>query len=138
MIKNDIYINSILLLIATFIAISITYYYLFTFEIIINIISEEYILEGFVILSFVLHLYAYIKLKKYDIIPFIPKLAQVPVYQSILFFSIFEIVDYFYEDGIIGAIKLWYMYWLFGILSLNIMYIFNYYKNLKFYNLKLY
>jgi len=137
MIKNDIYINSTLLLLGTFVAISSSYYYLFSTHIILNIIKEEYILIGFVIFSFILHLYMYFKLKKYDIIPFIPKLGKIPLFQSIIFFTIFEIVDYFYEDGIMGAIKLWYMYWLFGILSLNIMYIFNYYKNIKFYNTKL-
>ena len=138
MIKNDIYINSLLLLVATFIIICSTYYYLFSITDILSILKEEYILSGFVMLSFIVHLLAYNKLKDLDILPFIPKLGLVPIFQSILFFTIFEIVDYFYEDGIIGAIKLWYMYWLFGILSLNIMYIFNYYKNIKFYNLKLY
>jgi len=137
MIKNDIYFNSILILIGTLIAISTTYYYLFSISEILNIIKEEYILGTFIILSFIIHFYMYYKLKKYDILPFIPKLGKVPIFQSILFFAIFEVVDYFYEDGIIGAIKLWYMYWLFGILSLNIMYIFNYYKNMKFYNIKL-
>ena len=137
MIKNDIYINSLLLLVATFIIICSTYYYLFNMSNIIDIIKEEYILSAFVILSFILHLLAYIRLRNLDILPFIPKLGRVPILQSILFFAIFEIVDYIYEDGIIGAIKLWYMYWLFGILSLNIIYIFNYYKNMKFYNIKL-
>ena len=137
MIKNDIYINSILLLLCTFIVITLSYYYIFDINEIISIIKEEYILGFFVILSFVLLSYLYFKLNKYDILPFIPKLGKVPILQSIVFFAIFEIVDYYYEDGIIGAIKLWYMYWLFGILSLNLMYVFNYYKNLKFYNLKL-
>ena len=137
MIKNDIYINSILLLISTFIIICITYYYLFSISGIIHIIKEEYILSSFVILSFIVHLLAYIKLKHLDILPFIANLGRVPIFQSILFFTIFEIVDYYYEGGIIGAIKLWYMYLLFGILSLNLMYIFNYYKNMKFYNIKL-
>jgi len=136
MLKNDFYINAIILLLGSFIAICFTYYYLFSIEQIYTIIKEEYILGSFVILSIILHLISYLKLRKYDILPFIPKLGKVPFLQSIIFFSIFEVVDYFYEDGVIGAIKLWYMYLLFGILSLNLMYIFNYYKNFKFYNLK--
>ena len=136
MIKKDIYINALVLLILSFIAICFTYYYLFTINEIISILKEEYILFSFVLLSFILHLFSYLKLRKYDILAFIPKLGRVPIIQSILFFSIFEIVDYYYEDGIIGAIKLWYMYWLFGILSLNMVYIFNYFKNFRFYNLK--
>jgi hypothetical protein len=134
--KNDTYINSILLLVVTFFSICIAYYYLFDLNEIITILKEEYILSSFVALSFIILLYSYLKLKKYDILPFIPKLGKVPIKQSIVFFSIFEIIDYYSEDGIIGAIKLWYMYWLFGILSLNLMYIFNYYKNFKFYKLK--
>ena len=138
MIKNDWYINAKVILIISFTIISILYYFLFKYEEIITIIKDEFILSGFIILSFIIHLYMYLKVNKYDILPFIPKLGQVPIFQSLIFFTIFEIVDYFYEDGIIGAIKLWYTYWLFGILSLNIMYILNYYKNIKFYNLKLY
>jgi hypothetical protein len=137
MIKNDIYINSLYILVSTFIIISATYYYLFTYEDILNIIKEEYILLGFTLVSFLLHFYAYLKLRKFDILPFIPKLGLVPIIQSSIFFAIFEVVDYYSEDGFIGAIKLWYMYWLFGLLSWNLVFLFNYYKNIKFYNLKL-
>jgi len=137
MLKNDTYISSLLLLAVTLFSICITYYYLFNINEILSIIKDEYILSGFVIFSFVILLYSYIKLKNYDILPFVPKLGLVPIKQSIVFFIIFEIIDYYSEDGIIGAIKLWYMYWLFGVLSLNLMYIFNYFRNFKFYNIKI-
>ena len=135
---SDIFISSQLVLIISFFTICLSYYYLFSIKEIIDIVKEEYILSFFVILFSILHFYAYFKLKDYDILPFIPKLGKLPIKQSIFFFIVFEVIDYIYEDGVIGAIKLWYMYWLFGILSLNFMYLFNYYKNFKFYNLKLY
>jgi len=136
MIKNDIYLNSVFLLIITAFSISGVYYYLFSIDEIITIIKEEYILAIFVFISILLHTYSYIKLKKYDILPFIPQLGKVPIIQSTIFFVIFEIVDYYSEDGFIGAIKLWYMYWMFGLLTWNLVFLFNYYKNFKFYSIK--
>jgi len=103
---------------------------------IIQIIKNEYILLIIIFLLFSIFLYFKLKLKKFDIIPFLGNINKVPLIQSILFFLLFQIIDYIYEDGFISMIKLWFMYWLFGVLAYLLSNNINYYKNMQFYNLK--
>ena len=39
---------------------------------------------------------------------------------------IFQVVDYIYEDGFIGMISQWFLYWIMGIIALLLMGIINY------------
>jgi hypothetical protein len=48
-----------------------------------------------------------------------------------MFFLIFQVVDYYMEDGFIGMISQWFLYWVMGIIALLLMQIINYYKNYK-------
>ena len=64
---------------------------------------------------------------------FIPNTNHVPIKSTLIFFIIFQIVDYNTENGFIGMIKLWFMYWVFGLLTYYLTHIINYYKNYKAY-----
>jgi len=105
---------------------------------ILTIIKNEYI--SFLIILFLFTIYTYLnyKLKDVNIFLFLGNINQVPLLQSILFFLIFQIIDYIYEDGFIAMIKLWIVYWLYAIIALLLTRIINFYKNIKHYNIKLF
>jgi len=126
-------INSKLLLFITFIIVAITYYMLFSISLILTIIKEEYITMLIIFLMMVIYFYFRYKLKDKLLYEFIPNINYVSLKSSILFFLIFEVVDYYSEDGLIGMIKLWFAYWLYGVLAYFLTHNINFYKNYKAY-----
>jgi len=126
-------INSKLLLLITFFVVSITYYFFIPFKQVIELIKEQYIL---IIITFILSgIYFYLKYKLKDklLYEFIPNTKYVSIKSSILFFIIFEIVDYYSENGFIGMISQWVVYWIFGVLGYFLLNSINLYKNYKQY-----
>ena len=49
------------------------------------------------------------------------------------FFVIFQIVDFYFEDGFIGMISQWFVYWVFAIIAWLVTNNINFYKNFQFY-----
>ncbi len=127
-------INSKFLLSITFIAIVIVYKILFSSDEIINIIKEEYITMGVLLLFIAVYIYFYTKLKDKLLYAFIPNLNYVSLKSTIIFFVIFEMVDYHYEGGFIGMIKLWFSYWLYGLIAYFMTHNINFYQNYKKYS----
>jgi len=80
-------------------------------------------------------IYFYLKHKLKDklIYELIPNTKYVSIKSSILFFIIFEIVDYYSENGFIGMINQWVVYWIFGVLGYFLLNSINLYKNYKAY-----
>ena len=68
------------------------------------------------------------KLKGFDIINFNQR-NTFSLQSTVGFFLIFQVVDYFYEDGFIGMISQWFLYWIMGLIALLLMQTINYYKN---------
>ena len=68
--------------------------------------------------------------KDFEIIDF-NKNSNFSLQSTIMFFLIFQVVDYYMEDGFIGMISQWFLYWIMGIIALLLMQIINYYKNYK-------
>ena len=126
-------IDTKLLLTLTLIAIIIVYYIFIPFNTFIKLVKDDYILISFIVLFLSIYIYFKIKFLKLDVLPFMGNIKQVSLLQSAIFFIIFEVIDFIYEDGFIGMIKLWIMYWLFALLAYFIMNNINYYKNMKFY-----
>lgn len=126
-------INSKLLLLITFICVFIVYWFLFPLEKIIELIKEQYIL--IIITSILAGIYLYLKHKLKDklIYEFIPNTRYVSLKSSIVFFIVFEIVDYYSEDGFVGMISQWIVYWIFGVLGYFLINNINLYKNYKAY-----
>ena len=116
----------------TFIAIIVVYLFVFGESKTIELIKTQYLyILGLIPLGLIF-IYCRFKLKDYEIIDF-NKNAKFSFSTSVIFFVIFQIVDYIQEDGFIGMISQWFFYWVMGIIALFLMKIINYYKNYKVY-----
>lgn len=116
----------------TFIAIIVVYLFVFGESKTIELIKTQYLYILGVIPLGLIFIYYRFKLKDYEIIDF-NKNAKFSFSTSVIFFVIFQIVDYIQEDGFIGMISQWFFYWVMGIIALFLMEIINYYKNYKLY-----
>lgn len=133
MINNYKTINIKKLLIATLFAITITYYIFLTPEAILNIVKEEYIFLAISLVLFSVFTYYKVKLKDFTLISYVPNINNVDLKTTLVFFLIFQGVDYYYEDGFIGMISQWFTYWVFGVIAWLVTNIINFYKNHYFY-----
>ena len=133
MINNYKTINIKKLLIATLFAIAITYYIFLTPEAILNIVKEEYIFLAISLVLFSVFTYYKVKLKDFTLISYVPNINNVDLKTTLVFFLIFQGVDYYYEDGFIGMISQWFTYWVFGVIAWLVTNIINFYKNHYFY-----
>lgn len=116
----------------TFIVIIAVYLFVFGESKTIELIKTQYLyILGLIPLGLIFIYYRF-KLKDYEIIDF-NKNAKFSFSTSVIFFVIFQIVDYIQEDGFIGMISQWFFYWVMGIIALFLMEIINYYKNYKLY-----
>jgi len=122
-----------LLLILTLFAISIVYFLFLPLDKILFLIKDEYIIYIINIFLLGLLIYQKLKLKGLEILEIIPNLNYISIKSSILFFIIFQVVDYYYEDGFIGMISQWFSYWLFGVLAYFLTHNINMYKNILYY-----
>ncbi len=122
-----------LLLILTLFAIALVYYMFLPLDKIIFLLKDEYIIYIINILLLVGFIYQKIKLKGLKILEIIPNLNYINIKSSIIFFLIFQVVDYYYEDGFIGMISQWFSYWLFGVLAYFLTHNINLYKNILYY-----
>ena len=117
------------LFILSFIAIIATYLYVFGQDKTIEMIKEEYIsIIGLVVLTAVFIFFKF-KLKDYEIREF-PQ-NNLSFKSTIVFFLIFKVVDYISEDGFIGMISQWFLYWVMGLIALVLIENINYYKNYR-------
>lgn len=118
------------LFILTLIGIIATYLYVFGQEKTIQMLIQEYLFILALIPIIIALIFFKIKLKNYETIDFIQN--STPTLQStIMFFLIFQVVDYISEDGFIGMISQWFLYWIMGLIALLLMQTINYYKNYK-------
>ena len=70
------------------------------------------------------------KLKGYPIVDF-QKENSMGLRNLVLFFLVFQVIDYVFEDGLTGMISMWLSYWVFGYIAFFVLSIISYYKNLK-------
>ena len=104
----------------TFIAIIVVYLFVFGESKTIELIKTQYLyILGLIPLGLIFIYYRF-KLKDYEIIDF-NKNAKFSFSTSVIFFVIFQIVDYIQEDGFIGMISQWFFYWVMGIIALFLM-----------------
>lgn len=96
----------------------------------IEIIKNEYLTALALIPLLGIFFYFKFKLKNYPIRNFTSN-STFSIKTTIVFFLIFQVVDYIMEDGFIGMISQWFLYWIMGIIVLLIVQIINYYKNYK-------
>ncbi|QKF82346.1 hypothetical protein [Halarcobacter ebronensis] len=114
----------------TFIIIIATYLFVFGEIKTLEIIKGEYLsIFALILITSIFFIFKF-KLKDYEIIEFIP-INNSSLKSLIIFFLIFEVIDFYSEDGFIGMIKLWFLYWVMGLIALILMQTLNYYKNYK-------
>ncbi len=132
MIKNqgDLLIKPIKLFSLTFILISSIYLFVLGEDKTIEIVKDEYLFILSLIPLYGIHLYFKFKLKNYEIVDF-NKNTNLSFKTTVILFLIFQVVDYIQQDGFIGMISQWLLYWIMGLISLVLMEIINYYKNYK-------
>lgn len=126
-------INIKLLFFLSFLIISVVYYLYIPIEQVILILKDEYILSFVSLLSLFIWIFLDYKLKYIDILNFVPNTTHINLKNSILLFLLFQLVDFYMEDGFIGMISQWYIYWLFGLLAYFLTNIINLYKNMQYY-----
>jgi hypothetical protein len=128
-------INTKLLLFISSLAIGVVYCVLFPTNKIINIILDEYITIIVAFVSMIVYFRLKSKLKDKLIFEFIPNTNYVDIKSSFLFFIFFEIIDFYFEDGYIGMVKLWFSYWVFGVIAYFVTHSINFYKNIQAYKM---
>lgn len=121
------------LLTASLIGIGIIYYIFLTPQRILEIVKEEYIFISVALCLSIVFIYFKIKLKDLTLISYIQNVNKVDIKTTLVFFLIFQIVDFYYEEGFIGMISQWFIYWIFAVIAWLVTNNINFYKNLQFY-----
>ncbi len=119
------------LFILSFIVILTTYYFILGIDKSIQLIKDEYLSILALILILLSLLFFKLKLKGHQTINFIQN-NQFSLKSTILFFLVFQVVDYYYENGFIGMISQWFLYWIMGLIAITLMETINCYKNYKY------
>ncbi|TLP37589.1 hypothetical protein [Arcobacter arenosus] len=119
------------LFILSFIAILTTYYFILGIDKSIQLIKDEYLSILALIVILLSLLFFKLKLKGHQTINFIQN-NQFSLKSTILFFLVFQVVDYYYENGFIGMISQWFLYWIMGLIAITLMETINCYKNYKY------
>ena len=114
----------------TLIVIISTYLYVFGQDKTIELIKNEYLFIIGLIPIILALAYFKVKLKGKELINF-NKNNAISLKSTVIFFLIFQVVDYIAEDGFTGMISMWFLYWIMGLLALLVMQVINYYKNYK-------
>lgn len=114
----------------TFILIISIYLFVLGEDKTMEIVKDEYLFSLSLIPLCGIYFYLKFKLKDYEIVDF-NKNTNLSFKTTVLFFLIFQVVDYIQQDGFIGMISQWLLYWIMGLVSLILMEIINYYKNYK-------
>ena len=115
---------------STFIGIITVYFFIFGENKTLEMIKDEYLYILSLIPLCATFLYFRFKLKGYEIIDF-NKNSNFSFQTTVMLFLVFQVVDYIVEDGFIGMISQWFLYWIMGIIALLLMEILNYYKNYR-------
>lgn len=96
----------------------------------IGLIIDQFTFIGILFVVAVFAFFYKKKLNGYPIIDF-NKDSSMSFKNIVLFFLIFQIIDFIFEGGFIGMISMWFSYWVFGYIIFILLNIINYYKNIK-------
>ena len=117
----------------TFIIIIASYLAIFGQDKTIEMIKTEYMFILALIPLILVLIFFKFKLKDYELLDF--NKNNTPTLKSTLgIFLIFQVIDYISEDGFIGMISQWFLYWVMGLIALLLLENINYYKNFKILN----
>ncbi len=123
--------NSVkILFIAAFFAMMSVYLFLLGLPKTINIILDEYIYIFVFLVLVIVASYYKRKTKGLEIIDF-NRNNNLSIKTTLSIFLVFQVIDYIWEDGFIGMISQWFIYWIIGAIMVMLFEIINYWKNLK-------
>jgi len=114
----------------SFVVIITVYLYVFGQDKTIELIKEQYLFALALIPIILALIYFKVKLKGKDLIDF-NKNNTLSFKSTLAFFLIFQVIDYISEDGFLGMISMWFLYWIMGIIAVLVLELINYYKNYK-------
>lgn len=118
------------LFILSFVAMISIYVYVFGQDKTIEMIKAEYLfILGLIPLSLAFVFFKF-KLKNYELRDFNQN-NNISLKSTVVFFLIFQVVDYISYDGFIGMISQWILYWIMGLIALLLLENINYYRNYK-------
>ncbi|UTJ05526.1 hypothetical protein [Arcobacter roscoffensis] len=123
------------LFIITFIAIIGVYLYVFGEIKTIEMLKEEYLFLLALVPLLLVFVFFKVKLKNYELIDF-NKNSNLSLKTTIIFFLVFQVIDYVSYDGFIGMISQWILYWIMGLIALLVIENINFYRNYKLANNK--
>ena len=118
------------LFIITFIAIISVYLYVFGETKTIEMLKEEYLFLLALVPLLLVFIFFKVKLKNYELIDF-NKNSNLSLKSTIIFFLVFQVIDYVSYDGFIGMISQWILYWIMGLIALLVIENINFYRNYK-------
>ena len=118
------------LFILSLIAIITVYIIVFGENKTIEMIQEKYLFILALVAVYATMLFFKFKTKDYEIKNFNQN-NTFSIKNTIVFFLIFQVIDYIAEDGFIGMISQWFLYWIMGLIAFVLMETINYYKNYK-------
>lgn len=118
------------LFIITFIAIISVYLYVFGETKTIEMLKEEYLFLLALVPLLLVFVFFKVKLKNYELIDF-NKNSNLSLKSTIIFFLVFQVIDYVSYDGFIGMISQWILYWIMGLIALLVIENINFYRNYK-------
>lgn len=114
----------------SFVVIITVYLYVFGQNKTIELIKEQYLFALALIPIIFALIYFKVKLKGKELIDF-NKNNTLSLKSTLAFFLIFQVIDYISEDGFLGMISMWFLYWIMGIIAVLVLELINYYKNYK-------
>lgn len=118
------------LFILTLIAIVATYIYVFGQDKTIEMIKEQYLFALALIPLSLAFVFFKVKLKAYELTNFNQN-SNLSLKTTVLFFLVFQVIDYISHDGFIGMISQWILYWIMGLIALLLIENINFYRNYK-------
>ena len=116
--------------ILSFAVIMATYFTVFGKYRAIDMILDEYMIILAIIPIVIISSYFKRKLKGFNMVDFTQN-SQISFKQTVGFFLLFQVIDFYYEGGFIGMISQWFLYWIMGIVTVLVLDTINYYKNYK-------
>jgi len=119
----------------SFVAMMIVYILVFGKVRTIMLLIDEYIFVLSLIPLWLISLWYKRKLRRIELIDFHQD-SGITLKTTVVFFLLFQVIDYVYEGGFIGMISQWFLYWIMGFISFMVLTIVNYHKNYKYLKLQ--
>ncbi len=101
----------------------------------VSLILDEYLFIMIALGLFIVSFFYKRKLRGIEVVDFNAG-SNLTLRNTILLFLAFQVMDFIYEEGFLGMISQWFIYWIMGVIMVIVLDIINSYKNLKLQKLR--